>query len=278
MSFRKSSRGGAFHHSSSIIIEEIRTLSVYLNFGHKNLTEFKQRLATELNQNIEKIRQTEVVDPEVSDYELVQRVLAMDFVEEEFFYTESGRPFLNINSNFFETEYSQEFDKMFYITIVTMLYSCIERGLIKLCDIKKEGNGKRKKVLDSARLFFKAATDYKFDESIWQEIDNLRRLRNILMHSGLSLLNDSFDIEVLIDNYGDKTFVENYQADHIETHPKFIEYLKSKNIYGKERGVINLNLEYCESVIEISHRFFAGFLYIHDGYSAKLSVKKAPKG
>lgn len=229
------------------IINEISTLDSYLNFGNENLRKFNQGLITELNISIEKLRQLENIPSEISDDEIILQVEIMEFSDEIFFvenHEENLR--LSISSTLEGIETSHEYSNLFYATIVIMLYSCVERGLIKLCDLQevKIGLG----VIPQARAFLDNKLGYRIDHMVWKELKFVRWLRNTIVHSGMSFSLDFSLGEIAYDSYGEDALVV--------AQPELIEYLKSKKVYMKEAGLISLNLDYCKYLIEFFHNFF----------------------
>jgi len=200
------------------IHNEIGVLSSYLKFGHETFQKLYQSIDNELDENILKIRQLENIPDEVSNKEILLEERGIEFVYDMSFYA------------------SREHEKIFYATIVIMLYSCIERGLKELCGMQREAVTN---LLFQAREILDYKLNCKINAAIWKELKCIRDIRNIIVHSGLSLqiidINDSGGL--LIDE-----------------KPEIIEYLKSKHIY--EEPYISIHLNYCKYVIDFANKFF----------------------
>jgi hypothetical protein len=240
--------------------EEIDNLGSYLEFGHKNIVDFKQRLATELEENIEKIRQSEFFDSAMSNDEIMRQAEMMDYDDIRYSKEEDkvflGKLFLNVWHSLYGKVFSEKYDEMFYASVIIMLYSRIEIGLVKLCNIKRIKNDSGKCILDEAYSYLIGTLECKIEETDWKEIENIRWIRNTIIHSGLSFPFDEFiDDEVVLNSYGNNALVE--------IPPKLLKYLKSNKIYSKEYGTISINLEYCRHAIEFSSNFFQSIFRAH---------------
>jgi len=234
----------------SSIVYEINMLSSYLEFGHNNLADFRQRLTSELNESIKKFRVSEDIHSDVSNDEIIRqvevRVDAMTVLDEFPIDESGGNSFVHISSIREGLELANQYDNTLYATIVIMVYSCIERGLIRICDLQEAKNCQG--VIPQTRDYLDNKLGYRIDNKVWRELKFIRWLRNTIIHSGMSFSLDDSLGDIVYDSLG-------YDAI-VKAQPELIEYLKSNNIYIKEVGVISLNLEYCKYVIEFARQFF----------------------
>lgn len=229
------------------IINEISTLSSYLHFGHENLVKFRQNINIELNESVKKLRRSESVQPEISDDEIIFQSSLIDFSDEMLFTQEYEQSlWLHVSAVDESLETANEYDNTFYATVIILLYSCIERGLIKICNLPKEKSDQG--VITQVRNILSKRLDHKIDSTVWKELNFIRLLRNVIVHSGMSLELDYSQGEIVYDSFGTDALVD--------ARPDLIEYLKLKNIYTKEVGLISLNLEYCKYAIEFANIFF----------------------
>lgn len=232
-------------------IHEIRMLSGYLGFGHDNLMRFRQKLASGLNQSIDELRKAEDIHADVSNEEIISQVRvrdmhykeadALDLMDENF-----ENPVSNVSFYLDWQESTEQYDNTFYATILIMAYSIIERGLIKTFDLenKREDRGVIPQVYD----ILGNKPGHNIDNATRKELNNIRCLRNTILHSGMS-----FDLNY---SYGEKSVLDSYGKDALViAKPDLIIYLKSKKIYQKEYGQISLNLDYCKYVIDFADQF-----------------------
>lgn len=232
------------------IVDEFRMLSSYLEFGHKNLIGFKQRLTTDLDESIANLRESEGISSEKPNDEIIGEIEAhvdLMFALEDFPIEDKMKPFLHISSVLEGLEFAKEYDNIFYATVVIMAYSCFERGLIKICDLQESKKGQS--VLTQARNYLDNKLKHKIDYEVWRELKFIRWLRNTIVHSGMSFSLDDSLGDVVYESWG-------YDA-LVKAQPELINYLKANEIYIKEIGAITLNLKYCKHVIEFAQKFFA---------------------
>ena len=200
-----------------------------------------------LIETIEKLRQSQDIPANISDTDILVHAQTIDFADEEYSTGELGRKLwsdISLLDELIQEAYQHE--NTFCATVVIMLYSCIERGFIKLCDI--DSLKIEQSVIDVAREFLNIH-GYTIDRQNWSELKYIRFLRNTIAHGGLFFpLDYSKGEEVVFESWGNDAVVK--------AHPQLVSYLKSNEIYMKEIGMISLHHHYCKHVVEFSRSLF----------------------
>lgn len=75
---------------------------------------------------------------------------------------------------------NQRFPQFLYSSFVVMWYSFIEQTLVNLC----RGLDNKNNSLDKIKIFFDKKKNYKMDQTLWQKLNNIRKVRNIIVHRG----------------------------------------------------------------------------------------------
>ena len=158
-------------------------------------------------------------------------------------------------------ELGQDFPKLIFGSFVVAWYSFVEQQLLDLCEkrnlrisLSAKESVNLSKGIWRARKFLVDIGKVKIDEKYWQELSNINRLRNFLVHEGYTLWGNYLEIE--------KPFVI-YKSDMGEN----IYFTIEENLYRylqKYSMVTHLGtwlqivptIEYCEYLISFAKTMF----------------------
>jgi hypothetical protein len=228
------------------IFEEIGLLSSYLDFSYKNLEKFNQDLQNKLNEEIGKFRRSEKIPNEISDGEIIARssLNSSGLTLEEY----KQSPWTPIETISDYMGYIKGYDNIFYGTFVIMIYSCLERGLVKFCNLSKEKC--KGSIITRARDFLSNKFSNKIEDQIWDEIYLISLLRNTIVHNGMGF-------EIDYSRVGPGILIDSFENEElIDAKPKLIEYLKINNMFDDNSGYICLNIQYCRYLYKFTKEFF----------------------
>jgi hypothetical protein len=153
------------------------------------------------------------------------------------------------------------FPSIFFSSFVVTWFSFLEVNLLEICkrlDLKVT-IGVQEKVdirdgIDRARTFLRKGANYNFKKDVWDELDFIRKMRNIIIHEQGRV--DYFYSEpkernkfVELKPFGDVIYVQ------IEKN--FFNYLQSYNLYDVfEYFDIRPNHAYCQYLITFAKELF----------------------
>ena len=157
-------------------------------------------------------------------------------------------------------EITSEVPRLIYNSFIFIWYSFVEHELNQLC---KEFNLKIEVTFDDsvtddgifkARRFLQESfMKYTIDSSDWQELDDVRKIRNKLTHAGASIPHSSKQSKEFshysID--GNTIYVDRQKMD--------LQYLKKHDMISgsyNEGFQLDLSHEYCEHLIRFGKEFF----------------------
>jgi hypothetical protein len=240
---------------------QIDALSSYLNFSNGNWKQYEQTMDEEIKEEIDVLRHKFGGYQDLSDEEILSNVYERQWLQHEFWDIVDSGMELDFEFRLELEEYhllssremKSEFLKgkpFFYASFVMMTYSFIERHLIEICfhiqtedgllfsDKRLKGKG-----VQRASLFLEKMMGYKIDESTWEELMLVRRLRNNLVHLGYDVgVHQGEDLEKLYENG-----ISNLDQD-------LVEYLTKWKVFRLPS--IILDFEYCLHLVEFTQKLF----------------------
>jgi hypothetical protein len=235
------------------IKDEIDMLEGYLNLGQKNHIDYKKRLLGNLAEEIKKYKKVENIRSDIPDEEIInyaESIVDSLTTNDAHPRTENEKIAFHISGiceGIRDTDY---YVNTLYASVVILLYSCIERGLIKCFSLVKSNNNKN--VIQQVKdILLKQNSDIT-ERQVWKEIKFIRWLRNTIVHSGMSFSLDEALGDIVYESWGSDAVVK--------AEPVLLEYLKRNNIYIKEYGQIVLNIEFCKETFKLSRDFFYNVL------------------
>ena len=240
---------------------QIDALSSYLIFSNDNWKKYEQKKDDEIKEEFNILRQKFVDYQGLSDEEVLSKVSEREGIAYEIWNAiDDG---VKLDSDFHLE--SEEYDLLssyetksellknksfFYSSFIMMAYSFIERHLAEICfhihtkdGVSFDDKALKGKGVQRAYAFLEKTMDYKIDESTWEELMMVRRLRNNLVHMGFDVsIHQGDDIEKLYDNG-----IPEFDQD-------LVEYLAKWKIFRFPS--ITLNFEYCQHLVGFTKEFF----------------------
>lgn len=234
------------HFWQSQNLNEHRVIGDYLYFAHLNLEDYRKKLEGDLNRKIEELRTAEHISDEVTDEEIKITAAGIDI---ENMPIESK--WLSVDRVSGDISFTYDFELLLYESFFFLWYGFVERRLkelLKILDLDKKRNVNRKQgFIYQFHEHLDKELNYKIDNSLWDELVLIGKLRNTLIHYGTDLpVDESIEIETLYSNY-----------DAYVTIPsKLLEYINLKGIYETGSGEVFLNRDFCFYLIKFSEKLF----------------------
>jgi hypothetical protein len=168
----------------------------------------------------------------------------MDYIEEA-------------NFDFFCEDIGTEISKLSqlsYSSFILLWYSCVEAELIRFCrklgmpPEYSKGTG-----IGRAKEFFKER-GYQIDNTHWEKLKGVRKLRNLLAHSGNVL--DLYHSRPK-DNFTEYS-CESEEVRYVEMKKHALTYLRNNNMITEFSRHIEIDPkpQYCEELIELASDLF----------------------
>ncbi len=243
----------------------IHGLSSYLKFSNENWEKYEQAKDDEIGKKIEILRNQSVIYQELSDSEVVEKVYEREMLKHEIWNAHDVGEDLDLEVHLEREEYillssyDEKYETLknkefFFASFVMICYSFIERHLIEIClyiqpedNIGFSSNKLTGKGVHRAYQFLEKILDYKIDNSTWNELMLIRRLRNNLVHRGFDLgIQQGDDIEILY-----KNGISSFNQD-------LVDYLTKWKIFRFPS--IELNFEYCQHLVQFIDKLFENLL------------------
>lgn len=215
-----------------IIEVELEQMSKYLNLVQNSLDEHLKEIDTSYHEDL-KLEMPPDEAASMEDYYLDA-------------YIEAGR----------------EFPRLLLSSFIITWYSFVEQELIELCarlklsfTVGPKDNEYFDKGIRRARKFLLKAKGYEIDSSLWQELINIGKLRNILVHEGKTLSCDYLKPEGKYVSHTDDQGVMFY----ISVEEALYRYLQKHNMVEISSPLlveIVPTFEYCNYLVEFGKKLF----------------------
>ncbi len=220
-----------------LLVDELSTLSVYLDVMNQSLKQRKQEIETSIKPLLERIPYIDNGDDIISVYAKLGMKDTDDMNSDELKVQNCIDIMMSLNESI----------SLFYSSYIVLWFSFMERKLKKVCkslDLKIEvsidnceniGRG----IIDRAKKLLQIAKGYQIDSDSWKELTKIREIRNLLVHNGQLLpLKEQrqLDDNVILDINND-----------------LIEYLQNHELLNDSR--IEPGMEYCKYLIKFSDSF-----------------------
>lgn len=146
------------------------------------------------------------------------------------------------------------------LSFVVMWYAFVEQNLLRVCerlrlvipvgprDTDRFGEG-----IDRARKFLIEGRKYKIDETHWQELVKIRRIRNVIIHQGKR------PIQAL---YGADCYtpfkLQNGNTISVRLEENILSYIKKHNLYSDSPTFLEIMppYEYCDHLVQFAQHLF----------------------
>lgn len=160
-------------------------------------------------------------------------------------------------------EAGKEFPRLLLLSFITTWYSLVEQRLLDFCERRqlnitvgirdKDGLGKG---IWRAHTFLLKGLGYKIDPDLWQELVEINKLRNVIVHEGnlfIGTYTKPAGDSISYINDGDLTL-------YIRMNDKLFQYLQKHGMveYSSSHVEIVPTFEYCRYLIELSRKLFFG--------------------
>lgn len=165
-------------------------------------------------------------------------------------------------------EVRDEFTSLLLNSFIVMWYSFVEQQLLKLCEqlqltitVKATDRLYLGKGVQRAKLFLQEATGSDgIDKSYWQELDDIRELRNVIVHAG-NRIRWSYkkpEQEHARVELPPGTLPDEDQVVYVRIGKKLHSYLTEKSLlkFSGAWFAIQPSYEYCNDLVDFGKRFF----------------------
>jgi len=142
-----------------LVTIELEQMSRYLDIAHTSLQDYQKAFVESVEKTVQQMGEEEKAE----------------------FYEFHSDDFIDV---------SEEFPRLLFLSFIVTWYSFVEQELIKLCDRLKLTDGLQEnfdKGIRLARKLLLEARKYEIDNNHWQELTNISKLRNIIVHRGKRL-------------------------------------------------------------------------------------------
>ncbi len=153
------------------------------------------------------------------------------------------------------------FPSIFFSSFVVTWFSFLEVNLLEICkrlDLKVT-IGVQEKVdirdgIDRARTFLIKGANYTFKKDVWEELDFIRKMRNIIIH-------EQGRIDYTFSEPKEKNRVVELKpfddVIYVQIEKNFFNYLQSYNVYDAfDYFYIRPNQAYCQYLITFAKELF----------------------
>lgn len=176
-------------------------------------------------------------------------------------------------------EVSGDFPRQLYSNFVVSWYSVVEQELFNVCDdlnlkmtITVRDSENLGKGINRAHRFLHNAANYEIERSHWQELTNIRQVRNWIVHRGTLIPYSYFE------RADDKSKTVPIELDsgntvYLQIDPNLHRYLESHGAI-EYSGLFHLSpsYEYCKHLVEFGREFFSK-IYTDLGLRRRPSTK-----
>ncbi|MEH2214653.1 hypothetical protein [Nostoc sp.] len=207
--------------SYQIIISELEQMSRYLDLMNSAIQDNQKKLEEDMKEITKNMNEEERTD-------------FYDFYENELIEAGGNFPILLFSS------------------FVTNWYSFIEVQLISLCnilDLKISISIKDKtspdKGIKLASNFLDKAANYKIDNGQWQELENIRNIRNKLVHEGGIIIPKPTKVKSVPIDLGEDGYI------YLPVDDKLYAYLNKHNLYRVGQHKLTPDYTYCKHLVKL---------------------------
>lgn len=168
-------------------------------------------------------------------------------------------------------EIEKVFPKQLFSSFVISWYAFVEQELLDFCEIcelkieiSAKDNIRFKKGIDRAKEFLDEAANYQIEQEDWQQLDQIRTLRNFLVHKGTEINCSTLPIDK---PNSCKILDKDEVSLYFEMQDCLLSYLQKYNLI-ETVGITLLvipTMEYCKGLIDFGLQFFKK-LYTSDFY------------
>jgi hypothetical protein len=184
-----------------------------------------------------------------------QEAIASDMTEDEV---------ANAHDHYSERfqEAEREFPQLLLLSFIATWYSFVEQNLLNLCEelelkisIGPKVKDKFGEGIERAYKFLKDVGKYKFDENHWQELNDIKCLRNIIVHEGKQL-DSSYDKP---EGYAISYVIRDKWALYVPMKESLHHYLEKHSMISQNGTSVEImpTLDYCRSLIAFGHELFS---------------------
>jgi len=150
------------------------------------------------------------------------------------------------------------FQRHWLASFVVSWYSFVEQRMLKVCTYKGDIEDLQKtkgKGIFKARKFLQTSIGYQIPTNLWNELNEIRRLRNQIVHGGLRIVGSYLP---LANNQGIPVQIDN-TVFYFSVRPKLYQYLYKKNLLHQLPGIIEIEptFAYCEYLITFGRQLFS---------------------
>jgi len=242
----------------------------------------------------------------VIDYELDQMSRYLDLVQESLQrnhdhlearfvemtgeVTNSASECVGSSSDDYEDEFfeaTQDFPQLLRLSFIVIWYAFVEKNLLDLCEelnltvsVGAKENDNLDKGIRRARKFLVRAKNYEIDADHWQELIEINRLRNHIVHDGKRLRYSYLKPDgqfVRYENIGGTVVF-------LMVNEALYSYLQKHGIATTSGPFIEIvpSIEYCKSLVEFGRKLFRKLYVdltpIHQTATAPAFANHGPTG